>query len=254
MASRPLARSCQRGQAVSRCPPQTGRPSLRDACPAADTSSHLAADDLRACWDPRGGGLNEVTDDASTCRVPIQRACRFSRLQQAFGWPSRCPGRSHGRPAITRSITSMSCARFIWSANGANGVRASCVGSATPVSRTSTATGGGSRWPCWSGSSPSGGQPPRLPARRALLRGVDLEYLRLARELDSDFGQNRHETLAERLELLPRVPDLAHPQVLPRAEADVVVEPLLSGDRLRQLEDVIDSARNLALARGSDAP
>jgi len=38
---------------------------------------------------------------------------------------------------------------------------------------------------------------------------VDLEGLRLARKLDSGFGQHRHEALTERLELLPRVPDLA---------------------------------------------
>src|SRR5680860_1195657 len=64
------------------------------------------------------------------------------------------------------------------------------------------------------------------PELLALLEVVDLEDLRLARKLNPGFGQHRHELLAERLELLPRVPDLAHPEVPFRAEADVVIEPL----------------------------
>jgi hypothetical protein len=47
--------------------------------------------------------------------------------------------------------------------------------------------------------------------RLALLDVVDLEDLRLAGKLDPGLGQHRHEALTERLELLPRIPDLADP-------------------------------------------
>src|SRR3954447_4747442 len=44
-------------------------------------------------------------------------------------------------------------------------------------------------------------------------------------ELDAGAGEDRHQTLAECLELLPGVPDLADLKVAIRTEADVVVEP-----------------------------
>ena len=54
---------------------------------------------------------------------------------------------------------------------------------------------------------------------------VNLDQLGLAR-LYADLCQHRHEALAERVELLPRVPDLADPQVGVRAEAHVIIEPV----------------------------
>jgi hypothetical protein len=42
---------------------------------------------------------------------------------------------------------------------------------------------------------------------------VNLEDVRRVGELDADDGEDRHQTLAECLELLPRVPDLADLQV-----------------------------------------
>src|SRR6266496_3138300 len=55
---------------------------------------------------------------------------------------------------------------------------------------------------------------------------VDLEHLGLARKLDPDVLQHRHETLAERVELLSRVPDLADSEVTVRLEGDVVLKSL----------------------------
>ena len=52
-----------------------------------------------------------------------------------------------------------------------------------------------------------------------------LEQFRLAR-LYTDVGQHRHKALTERLELLPRVPDLADAEVAVRTEGDVVLEPV----------------------------
>ena len=54
---------------------------------------------------------------------------------------------------------------------------------------------------------------------------VDLEYLGLA-WLYADICQYGHKALAKRLELLPRVPDLANAEVAICAEADVVIHPL----------------------------
>jgi hypothetical protein len=54
---------------------------------------------------------------------------------------------------------------------------------------------------------------------------VDLEHLGLARKLDPNNLRHRHETLAERVELLARVPDLADPEITVRTERDVVLEP-----------------------------
>ena len=54
---------------------------------------------------------------------------------------------------------------------------------------------------------------------------MNLEDVRRVGELDAGTGEDRHQTIAEGLELLPRVPDLADPKVAIRTEADVVVEP-----------------------------
>src|SRR3954454_6793478 len=54
---------------------------------------------------------------------------------------------------------------------------------------------------------------------------VNLEDVWRIGELDAGAGEDRHQTLAEGLELLPRVPDLADLKVAIRTEADVVVEP-----------------------------
>ena len=52
---------------------------------------------------------------------------------------------------------------------------------------------------------------------------VNFEDLRGAGKLDSNVSQNRHQPFTERLELLPRDPDLADAQVAVRPEADVVI-------------------------------
>ena len=54
---------------------------------------------------------------------------------------------------------------------------------------------------------------------------VNVEDVRRIGELDADAGEDRHQTLVEGLELLPRIPDLADLKVAIRTEADVVVEP-----------------------------
>src|SRR4029079_7308759 len=54
---------------------------------------------------------------------------------------------------------------------------------------------------------------------------VNLEDVRRIGELDAGAREDRYQTLAEGLELLPRVPDLADVKVAIRTEADVVVEP-----------------------------
>ena len=51
------------------------------------------------------------------------------------------------------------------------------------------------------------------------------DHLRLAR-LDPDVCQDRHQALAERVELLLRVPDLADAEGAFRAEADVDLQPV----------------------------
>src|SRR6266576_2186456 len=55
---------------------------------------------------------------------------------------------------------------------------------------------------------------------------VDLEHLGLASKLDPQVLQQRHQALAERIEVLARVPDLADSEVPVRPEGDVVLESL----------------------------
>ena len=73
--------------------------------------------------------------------------------------------------------------------------------------------------------------PARQPGRprgwglSALDDVVNLEDVRRAGELDAGGGEDRHQTLAESLELLPRIPDLADLKVAGQTEADMVVQP-----------------------------
>ena len=53
---------------------------------------------------------------------------------------------------------------------------------------------------------------------------VNLEDLRLTRMFECDVGENRHDARAERLQLLLRVPHLAHEQLTIREKRDVIVE------------------------------
>jgi hypothetical protein len=55
---------------------------------------------------------------------------------------------------------------------------------------------------------------------------MDLEHLRRTDELDAVLGEDRHQALTERLELLLRVPDLAHPEAATSSEGDVKLEPV----------------------------
>src|SRR5215211_6240868 len=55
---------------------------------------------------------------------------------------------------------------------------------------------------------------------------VDLKPLGLARKLDANVLQHRHQALTERVELLARVPDLVDSDVTVRAEGDVVLKSL----------------------------
>src|SRR3954468_7061679 len=55
---------------------------------------------------------------------------------------------------------------------------------------------------------------------------VDLEHLGLAFELDPSVLEHRHQTLAEGVELLARVPNLANAEIPLRAESDVVGKSL----------------------------
>src|SRR3972149_200335 len=55
---------------------------------------------------------------------------------------------------------------------------------------------------------------------------VDLHDLWWTGELDAARGEDRHQALTERLELLLRVPDLADPEAATGTESDVVVEPV----------------------------
>jgi len=55
---------------------------------------------------------------------------------------------------------------------------------------------------------------------------VDLEDLRLARELYPNFVQDRHKALTEGLKLLLRVPDFADTEVAARTEGDVILKPV----------------------------
>ena len=54
---------------------------------------------------------------------------------------------------------------------------------------------------------------------------MDLEHLGLTR-LDPNVVQHRHQPLAEDVELLARVPDLADPELAVQLEGDVVLESL----------------------------
>ncbi|MGZ5387834.1 MAG: hypothetical protein ACXWGS_10500 [Solirubrobacterales bacterium] len=65
---------------------------------------------------------------------------------------------------------------------------------------------------------------------------MNLHYLRLAR-VDPYIRQDRHEALAERIELLLRVPDLADAEVAIRTEADVIVQPIWGPLSLSQASD-----------------
>src|SRR4029079_829843 len=58
----------------------------------------------------------------------------------------------------------------------------------------------------------------------ALENAVDLEHFGLARKLDPDVLQHRHEALTERVELLFRLPDLSDSEVAVRLESDVVLK------------------------------
>src|SRR4051812_15523873 len=66
---------------------------------------------------------------------------------------------------------------------------------------------------------------PNRPCRLAPDGVVDLEDLRLA-WLYPHVGQYRHQTLAKRLPLLPRVPDLANTDAAIHEEGDVVLQPI----------------------------
>src|SRR5882757_6283313 len=79
---------------------------------------------------------------------------------------------------------------------------------------------------------------------------VDLDQLRLA-GLDPDLGEHRHQPLAEGVELLAGVPDLADAQVALAAEADVVIEAL-RGEvaRLFELADALVVLRRRQRRRG----
>src|SRR6476660_8041043 len=70
-----------------------------------------------------------------------------------------------------------------------------------------------------------GGFEPNRPCRLAPDDVVDLEDLRLA-WLYPHIGQYRHQALAERLPLLPRVPDLANTDAAIHQEGDVVFQPI----------------------------
>ena len=50
---------------------------------------------------------------------------------------------------------------------------------------------------------------PRCENGLALDDVVNVEHLRLAFELDANVGQYRHQTLTERVELFPRIPNFA---------------------------------------------
>ena len=54
---------------------------------------------------------------------------------------------------------------------------------------------------------------------------MDVEHLWLARDYP-DIGQDRHQALAKRVKVFPRVPDFANAKVAICAEADVVLHPL----------------------------
>src|SRR5687767_5220104 len=77
---------------------------------------------------------------------------------------------------------------------------------------------------------------------------VNLEDVRRVGELDAGAGEDRHQTLAEGLELLPRVPDFADLKVAIQTEADVVVEPARW-----PFAGVLDLANRLVVLLGSES-
>ena len=79
------------------------------------------------------------------------------------------------------------------------------------------------------------------PVRKGLALDdvVDLEHLGLAREFDPNVGQYRPQCLAECVELLARIPDLAYSEAPARTERDVVRKPVrrpLGTGRLQALD------------------
>src|SRR5438552_13669810 len=83
----------------------------------------------------------------------------------------------------------------------------------------------------------------RLRAERSALDDVvDLQHFRLAREFDANVGQYRHQTLDGRIELLPRIPDLADSEAPARTESDVIDKPVrwpLAGGILHSLDGFV---------------
>src|SRR4051794_23795459 len=116
-----------------------------------------------------------------------------------------------------------------------------------------------------------GGFEPNRPCRLAPDDVVDLEDLRLA-WLYPHIGQYRHQALAERLPLLPRVPDLANTDAAIHEEGDVVFQSirgeltaipfqaadgfvvLRRGGRRRRGKADNDAHRSVLLARGRADP
>jgi hypothetical protein len=90
----------------------------------------------------------------------------------------------------------------------------------------------------------SGSTPKALGSRLAPDDVVNLQYLGLA-GIYPHLRKHRHEALAKSLKPLPRVPDLADPEVAIRAEADVVLESVR-----RKFSDLLDSAYSLVVLLG----
>src|SRR4051794_24910149 len=74
-------------------------------------------------------------------------------------------------------------------------------------------------------STSSRGRQPR-PNRLSPDDVVDLDYLGGTRELDAALGEDRHQTLPERLELLLGVPDFADPEAATSTERNMQLEPV----------------------------
>src|SRR6476620_5714042 len=85
-------------------------------------------------------------------------------------------------------------------------------------------TGAATKLICMFGPDRTGRSgPSALPDRLPLDDVVDPDDLGFTGELDPGIGQDRHQSLAVGLELLARVPDLAHAKILPvRTEAHVI--------------------------------
>src|SRR5436190_17879375 len=66
---------------------------------------------------------------------------------------------------------------------------------------------------------------------------VNLKHFRLAR-VNPQLSENRAQALSKRVELLPRIPDLADLEVAVRAKAKLIVEPVCwKHTRLREATD-----------------